>query len=447
MSLKKLATMLIVIAVTVIAWFVFKSEVSGDPEDKLSDDTVPVVPAMKETQNESHKAKAIQESIQNSSAFPDASRLVLIEDCPEILDPSVVHNQECMFAVEQHFSDRATYILEFVGMVPRNGRFSYQETLDNVESDRELVIEALSRPECQLLEGPIRLELRRMCNAEAIFRYSHFASMCNESRFWEDRFEWRTRPAHGDTISHYQRSLRWFKSGVERTHNDASFRGSEDFYQLEKYYGKRNKYRENLLKDIWLSSTGKCPEMKSEQTTSESDISRSHLEMLDWWLEDPEREDDISKLRHVAARLGFERELLNATCGFHGNTAGRYGHEGCLSREYEKSRLFLHPWSQDLSEGVSTLYLMPTRRILPNYPVTSAIIQVSRGLALMEESGFEAEIEWITKHTCGSRESETEDCQSAIERAENYFGATQTGALRILDRIAAKAIELNLYRN
>ena len=439
--------MLVVIAVTLVVVFVFKLKFADDAEVSLPIDALPADVEKREVQNETQQKNATQDSVQKVTTFPDASRLLLIEDCPEILNPSVIQDQACMDAVERHFSERATYTLEFVGVVPRNGRFSYRETLENVESDRELIIEALSRPECQLLDGPIRLELREMCNADAIFRYSHFVAMCNESTHWVKEFELRPHPAYEVKRSPYQDTLRRFERRVEDAFKVTSLYRPENFDPIEEYYDERNEYRENLLKEVWRTSTGKCPQIVSEPIIREADLGRPRSAMLDWWLQDPTREHDISKLRHVAARLGFERELLNTTCRFQGRTPGRYARYGCLGKEYEESRRSLHPWSEDLADGIDSFsFIYFDDEILPGFERASVLIRLSRGLASMEDSGFEADIEWVTNFICEKRRSVKEDCQAGIERAEKYFDASNTGAFRMLDRIAAKAIELNLYQ-
>ena len=447
MSLKTLISVLIVLALAIVALLVFILQVSDDEEASLVKEARPIDSEQREIQREAEQVLGSDDSIERVSVFPDTSRFVLVEECPEILDPSVIEDQNCMDAVEQLFSERATYTLEFVGMVPKIGLYTFRETLDHVERDRELIVEALSRPECQLLEGPIRMELREMCNAEAIFRYSHFVAMCNAARRWGKEFELRSHPAYEVKRSRYQDSLTRFKSGVEDANKATSWIRHLGIDEIEWYYDERNKYREKLLKDMWLTSTGKCPQIQSERIRSATGSDSFRSGLLDWWIEDPAREGAVSRLRHVAARLGFERELLNKTCRFHGMTAGRYGTQGCLGREYEEARRKMHPWWEDLSVGVETFYIYPTEDLLPGFLRASAIIRVSRGLASMEDSGFEADIEWITNFICRKRIEAIEDCQSAIERAENFLDADNTGALRILDRIAEKAIELNLYHD
>ena len=134
------------------------------------------------------QAISVNESSETAEDVPVESRLLLSEDCPEILDLSVATNQECMEAVEMHFLDRATYTVEFVGMIPKDGPYTFRMTFDSVETDRKLVVEALSRPTCQLLNGPIRFELREMCNADAIFRFLRFHEMCGGCQKLEHEF-------------------------------------------------------------------------------------------------------------------------------------------------------------------------------------------------------------------------------------------------------------------
>ena len=64
-------------------------------------------------------------------------------------------------------------------MVPMKSTFTYGEMFYGQMRDRELVVDVLLRPDFQLLEGPIRINLRETCNAEAFGRYARLTELCH----------------------------------------------------------------------------------------------------------------------------------------------------------------------------------------------------------------------------------------------------------------------------
>ena len=395
-----------------------------------------------EETNEMVRPISLNVSFESFEGDPIDSRLLLAEDCPEMLDLSVATNQECMEAVELYFLGRATYTVNFAGMVPKDGPYTFRMTFDSVEIDRRLVVEALSRPNCQLLSGPIRLELHEMCNADAIFRYLHFHDMCQAAQHWKTKFE--PNPSYRYTQTYYLDFLESTQRKADRHTEEETSVGVMQLSPEDWYVDERNEYRGNLLRDIWLQSTGKCSWMELSDDTTIQAYSADE-DLLAPWFENLHIGIDKSKLRHVAARLGFEKELLRQSCGFHGKTTGsKYiGNDGCLGREYEKARREVYDSFIELRVGIESLYSFRPELLLKGLPRATALIRASLGLAGLEDAGFEADIDWITRFLCGECFECEKDCEMSIARAEKFLDPTNTKALRILDRISQRALELD----
>lgn len=127
-------------------------------------------------------------SEEEASPSEDESPLLLGRECPEVLGEEVRTDEDCLDAVEEHFMDRPAYVVQHLGMAPRDAPFTFREMLESAEEDRRLVTEALSHPECRLLEGPIRPDLGEFCNAEAFYRYGLLTELCNEAEGMRNYF-------------------------------------------------------------------------------------------------------------------------------------------------------------------------------------------------------------------------------------------------------------------
>ncbi len=125
------------------------------------------------------------------SEKPMASPLYLGHDCPDILDDDVRSDEGCLDAIERDLMDTAAYVVEHPYMVDREGPFTYRTMFDSLQQDRELVLEALARPECRLLDGPIRMDLKKTCNADAFYRLAVLTELC--SSVWRIRTYFKRR--------------------------------------------------------------------------------------------------------------------------------------------------------------------------------------------------------------------------------------------------------------
>ena len=415
------------------------------------------------------------------AATSSTNPLFLGEECPEILDEDIQSNKACLDAVEQRLMDKAAYTLDYFGMAPKNAPFTYRSMLENREKDRELVVEALSRSECRLLEGPIRLDLRETCNAEAFFRYALFTELCDSSRYIQDYFKPRAdmRAQYEDAIAQYERAREQYLGEMSQESQNRKQRGEnialkpsnirkkmedlrtqyglddyrsgddgtsryqstlialEDFKDMEPpasfrmprdddrgwYYSWRNHMREGLLRDIWLNTKGMCPSDVSIGSPNTRDGCSTDNELFGWWNESKEKSRQNHPLTEVAARLGDERLIV-----IDAHIAKVSG------KEFNRSKKELFPWIGQLQEALWS-----------ESPLLAA-----RGLVGLRNAGYEADIEGIVKVLCGTRSKETEyaeDCAKAIGNAEEQLDATDLETLRALDEIAEVALKLDVYQH
>lgn len=363
------------------------------------------------------------------------SPLFLGDECPETLDQSISSNVECLQAIDQHFRSEAAYTIDYFGMVPQKSPFTYGEMFDEHKKDRELVVDALVRPECRLLEGPIRLDLREICNADAFGRYALFADLCHTATGggrWFDPWLKSSKSAY----RHKMDELGDFKS------NPAKWQGNVDLY-----HSQLNELREKVLKDVWLGT--KCPSDTSGDWVFPYEASPTLGELATWWNEGTVevRKNQLIKynlpssvidqlqwapherLAEIAARLGDTRLVFYDS------------HISLLpgNNEYRNSKRSLYLWMEQLSEA---LEVRDSSREV-------SISLAARGLVGMRESGFEADVAEIARILCKTKDSQkaktvVKDCASAFRAAESMLDTADWKALRMLDEIASQAVDQGL---
>ena len=337
--------------------------------------------------------------------------LILGDECPEWLDDSVRTNTKCLDAVERYFLDKAVYTLTFPGMVPKQASFTYRTMFDSFENDKQLVTDLLGDPECHLLSGPMRLDLRAKCNAESVFRYTQFANFCHDAR----EMNWF------ELDSRFQGKSRYLQNsgGIE----DLESAREEGDERLEQYYSYRNSLRERVLRDVWLESYDLCPaEFLSPQEWTKT--SRMPVE--------PHR-----ALTEIAARLGDEQTLF----------AG----QGCImvdfgDKAYRQSKGKLHPWQGKMITAIGGI-----GAVFGTSDRTEAIVAAAHGIVGMKEVGYEADIQQIVRRLCGSgyiaSQDEAKDCATAYQKAKLHLDPIDLQVFSALDEIRDTAIELDLYQS
>ena len=391
------------------------------------------------------------------------SPLFLGDDCPDVLDVDVSTDEDCIRAIEEHFIDRAVYSISRTGIVPRDAPFTYREMFDSHDTDKKLVIAALSNADCRLVEGPIRMDLSETCNADAFYRYTYFTSVCHHASQWKDAF--RPLASLGGKEAPSQSFPNESLQLPERENADVE-KISRYQYRIEEYkalsnddedlyYKWRNSSREILLRNIWLDAFEMCPAYVVDSSLTPLDDSSSSEELLTWWGEGihmswrsrlelyaeehrlpSDWADSIAELKPfevleaIAARLGFEWKLVVSE-----HVPGSF-----MDTAFMKSKSSVFPWMGHLSEAFRK---SPLSR-------TQVVLNVVNGVIGLRESGYEADLDAIVAEICFTelewKKKGVKDCATAIRNAESELDPQDIVALRTLDEIKAAALELNNYQ-
>ena len=336
-------------------------------------------------------------------ADPTTNRLLLGDECAETLDENALSDEECLAALEVHFIDQPAYTLNLFGMSPKPSPFTFREMFDNYERDRELVKEALSRPECNLMDGPIRVDLKEICNADAVFRLVQFANLCMfHVQFQRVRTEYFRTNEHG-----YEAELKRLED-LKSEDPPRGFLGEWDG-GLGRYYAKRNQVRERVLREAWLDKKGKCKQ-------------------IDWDI--PPHE-----INEIAARLGFEPLFLadsrTQSTLLHW-TIGTLGHR---DNEFKESVEKSFSWVSQLNSADWNWN--------PRNHATR-VAAVVRALAEMRNAGYETDLLGVVNRLCigdhWDEEPSYHECSQAIAEAEQLLEPTDLDSLRLLDELVLEAM-------
>lgn len=335
------------------------------------------------------------------------SSLLLSEACAERLYEDALADEGCLAALEEHFIDQPAYTLNLFGMSPKPGPFTFREMIDNYERDRELVLEAMSRPECQLFQGPIRLDLREICNADAVFRLVQFANLC----MFHDQFE-RVRTDYFRTNENrYEAELNRLEA-LKSQDPPRRLQGEWDG-GLAKYYMERNRIRERVLREAWLDKKEKCAP-------------------IDWEIVPHE-------INEIAARLGFEPFFIADVRTRSTLLHWTIGTLGLRDIEFKESVEAKFHWVTQMNNADSMWD--PRSR-------AARMALIARGLAKMRDVGYETDIESLVKRLCEDSPSDEdpvyEQCTKALSEAEQLLEPTDMASLRLLDELAMEALKLGL---
>lgn len=373
----------------------------------------------------------------DESESPSNGMLLLGDECPDPLEQSSLSNAECLKAIDQHFRSEAAYTIEYFGMVPKESPFTFGEMFDGYENDRELVVDALLRPECRLLEGPIRMDLRESCNADAFGRFTLLTELCHTATGGDKWFDPWLKGSKSP-YRHKMDELGDFESNPGESQSD-----------VEAYFAKVNEIREEVLKDVWLGS--KCPSFSSGDHLFPDEVSRSLVELARWWDEGTKevRKNQLAKydvppsvmdslqwapyerLAEIAVRLGDTRLV------FYDSLISLLSE----SNEYRKSKRSLYLWMEQLNVALEVRDSSRER----------SIALAARGLVGMRESGFDADVAAVARFLCETEDSQetrtvVEDCASTFRAAELMLDTAEWKALRMLDEIATVALDQGFFQ-
>ncbi len=336
--------------------------------------------------------------------------LLLGEECPDWLDDSIRFDTKCLGAVERYFLDKAVYIVTWPGMVPKKASFTFRTMFDLYENDKKLVTDVLADPDCRLLRGPMRLDLRDKCNAEALFRYTQFANLCHDAR----EMNWFEPDSRFRGKSRYQQN----SGGIEDFEN-AHEEGNE---HLGHYYSYRNDLRKRVLRDVWLESHDLCP---SDFLSLQEGTNTRRMPM------EPHR-----ALTKIAARLGDEQTLF----AFNASITMNFG-----DKAYRRSKARIHAWQGQMITAIGGKGI-----VLPINERNKAIVAAARGIVGMRKAGYEADVQKIVKVLCSNDyrtwRDESIDCATAYQLARVQLDPIDLQVLDTLDEIKETAVKLDLYQ-
>lgn len=421
--------------------------------------------------------------------------LLLGSECPETLDDDVRTDEHCLDAIEDHFMDKPAYTLQHFGMAAKDAPFTLRTVLERSEQDRQLVMQALTRPECRLLEGPIRLDLRKICNAEAFFRYSLLTELCNNAAALRNYFKPKSELALDEDEGVRHESARvQYESALEQKRRELArgeFEGRdlrpgaidfdrgqeilEELENLKSQYGmdalippsdQLSLYQQYLvdaeqmsdieppasLREEWDDERGwyyswrnyhRKNALQSVWLDSRGMCS-SHVfdassptpeaDLLMQWGESPKEGEKKHPLTEIAVRLGDER-LIARGLFYMLNEPDR-------GTEFSRSKMELFPWVGDLNWA--QLSQQEGDRV-------ESLLRAARGLAGLKAAGYETDVEEVARVLCTMHPLEIEhdqilDCAAAIKIVERSLDPTATEELRMLDEIEATTIEMGIYQ-
>ena len=91
-------------------------------------------------------------------------------------------SEECTEALEIHLLDRNPFALfshEKFSLIQIDNPLTYERIFTDPENDLERILDAISRPECRLADGPIvNWELKNSCHADSFTNYATFYHVC-----------------------------------------------------------------------------------------------------------------------------------------------------------------------------------------------------------------------------------------------------------------------------
>ncbi len=428
------------------------------------------------------------------STGSSGSPLFLGDYCPETLGEAIWSDEKCLDAVEQHFMEKAAYTIEMFGVIPKDGPFTFRTMFDNLERDIELVMEALSRQECRLLEGPIRLDLRETCNVDAFFRLGLYSQFCaraegildnltpHESPFPDDN----ARALYEDAVSQYRNELRqyWEETGG-RFDEDGSPKVKWDDERIENFREFERELRaKHGIDSLYVVDDGLSNYQRSLDESTDRwfwDHEREREDWTEWddymdmywavrnrmreralqsvWLDarglcpshltqdslpTPEAsppDEEVLRWWNDNRKDGFAYEQLLAIAGRLGNERvildSHFYHSFRIAFQESKRELF--PWLEQLDLALWHV----------NIERPKSLMHLAPAMVGLRKAGYEVDLDKMVSYMCHLKPRNREvvqDCATAIREAEESMDNASVEELRILDEIEATAIKLGIYQ-
>lgn len=304
-------------------------------------------------------------------------------------------SQECESALDHHFVSKNPF--DNYSLILLKERFDYERIFADPKRSLELVVDALSRPECVFRDKSVaKWELKDSCNAEAFAEYAAFYNVCFASST-PYRFL-RT------TLADYAEL-----SGVPRNSMNA----------IWKLY----------LEQRWVDQ--RCQDFDPSLQLSK-EFYQLHYEQLVSLAADPDRVNIIGGYEKVTEEVLLYTALLSL-----GTRLGS-----------EVAALQYNPGSDTLLQAFLN-EKQPWRKAYDAFTVERRqgyeLLKALDLVVSLEDEEIDLDWERLVEYLCLRHKSSKGNCQTMITYFLEIFDQTEVRKLQILDKFERTAIELNVY--
>lgn len=371
-------------------------------------DTVDSYPSTEEIAQDLN-ASIVSLTDQKANSF-DAKDIVAA--CPE---PRIRITDECWDYIDAHFSDKriAPQNLEWIFT---KDPLTYGRVFQDPVRDRELVIEVLNDPLCDLSGvNDLRWDLYDRCHATAFANFFHFHRICSGGEYQSRLSNWLEVGwgllNWGERISQFDKRLELLEQKPE----------SEQRYLT-------NQLWEEFLYTHW--SIKNCERFDVEEILTDSNRDLHPLEQLQT------RSEKIGvqwKNFEGSYRSIPIRKSLSGLAAYYGDFWAVSGYGG--KREWYDRRNERYPW-------------IKTNRILYGRDGTresklSAAVSI---VVELEDSGIDFDWDHLVHHVCtDQKKPDPQSCQDAIDALDSALDPNEVRKGRVLDRIEGLAITLGVF--
>ena len=338
-------------------------------------------------------------------------------------------SEECLSAFGEYMKREARVLgrESILQLIIFNDPMTYERIFRDPLGDRERVLEALSRPECQFTDNElIRWELKETCHADAFANYINFLRVCKYEGYlsrWialkeddyalfgirPDRDPWDDLESEDKLLllkKHLEHS--WARDQCERSGlPNLEFKSDSadtDFYQMLELVGQRVSEGEPVLSDDSIGTF--------QENSNKADAAEQFL-------------------LAIAARLGDEWASHEYT-GTDRWRLDSWDH-------YVQSQ---HPWRTQTDS---------LKGFLSSAPSIPQVVKAVELVLALENDEVNFDWEYLVEVLCTYTEEEASgvtSCQTAIEMLDQSWDPTSHQRhLSVLSKFRSVALELEVYSN
>lgn len=375
----------------------------------------------------------------------------LMRECPQVLGRAVRADlsEQCLEVLDSYFLDRRYVPFGGFLWLKLSDLISYRRIFENPSQDRNLVLFALQRPECQFKTGDtIRPDLVDSCDAESFTAYASFNQICGRLLGaltpWQFDVDWTEFRKLNDS-----NKADWLDEVLlARATND------EGVLSIRQHARLKEKLFESSFHHRFLRR--KCDEHD-----------------LDTLMLDPmnrDRESYYDLVTNISKQLGMPIGLMSSrlmkvlTIQALYRIAAHLGDETASLLYNREGRSFRLAYTEDSSLIARTHELFPWMKYFfdagsiwdfgsdvaadpnPEEGFTKFLSRNIRGLVALDEAGVKYDLEMLVDQVCrrtpffirNSRSEKIVSCQSAIDslRSEENWRVQEVMMLEAFERTA-----------